>query len=60
MKRKLVPIQACNTILARDIADELSAEANELVSVSHCLELVAAACGFHSYAAYTQADGKVP
>lgn len=55
MKHKFLPIQARNTILARDIADRLSAQANEPVSVSTCLELVAAACGFGSYAAYTQA-----
>lgn len=55
MKRTPPPIQARNTILARDIAGKLSAQGNGQVSVSTCLELVAAARGFGSYAAYTQA-----
>lgn len=54
MTRKSMPIQARNTILARDIADNLSALSKD-VSVATCLELVAAARGFGSYAAYTQA-----
>lgn len=61
MTRKSMPIQARNTILARDIADNLSAMFKD-VSVATCLELVAAARGFGSYAAYTQAvkDKKEP
>ncbi|MPS81652.1 MAG: hypothetical protein E2591_26610 [Achromobacter sp.] len=62
MKRKPPPIQARNTILARDIADKLAAHGSGDVPVFTCLELVAAARGFASYAAYTQAikDGTEP
>lgn len=55
MTRKSSPIQARNTILVRDIADNLAALASKQVSVPTCLELVAAARGYGSYAAYTQA-----
>ncbi|WYX33022.1 hypothetical protein WJ976_33230 (plasmid) [Achromobacter denitrificans] len=44
------------TILARDIADQMSANLiDPLLSVPTCLELVAAARNYGSYAAYTQA-----
>ncbi len=59
MKRKSSSIQARNTILVRDIADKLSAmtpqPASKFVTLSAWLELVSAARGFGSYAAYTQA-----
>ncbi|ADP20054.1 MULTISPECIES: SEL1-like repeat protein [Achromobacter] len=55
MQGKPSPIQARNTILARDIADKLSAQVRGAISVPTVLELVAAARGYASYAAYTAA-----
>lgn len=55
MQSNHLPIQARNTILARDIADKLSAQVGGSISVPTALELVAAARGYASYAAYTKA-----
>ncbi|MDH0682946.1 hypothetical protein [Achromobacter animicus] len=54
MQGKPSPIQARNTILARDIAGKLS-QIRGSISVPTGLELVAAARGYASYAAYTKA-----
>lgn len=55
MKRKSSPIQARNTILVSDVADKLSAVSDVSLAKPTSRELVAAARGFASYAAYTEA-----